>query len=70
MNSEKVRILVTNFGSKSHKGGGSVIPLLEGTLKEWGFLQVMTQVLGQESYQAAIHLLRTGSRIIGGQGKE
>jgi hypothetical protein len=27
-----------------------VIPLLEDTLKEWGFLQVMSQAKGQESY--------------------
>jgi hypothetical protein len=26
----------------------TIIPLLEDTLKEWGFLQVMTQVIGQE----------------------
>jgi hypothetical protein len=37
MNSETVRILIIVFGSKSHKGGGSVIPLLQDTLKEWGF---------------------------------
>jgi hypothetical protein len=48
----------------------SIIPLLEDTLKEWGFLQVMTQVIGQELYQAALHPLPTGSRIMGGQGKE
>jgi hypothetical protein len=47
----------------------SVIPLLEDTLKEWGFLQVMTQVIGQELYQAALHPLPVGSRIMGGQGK-
>jgi hypothetical protein len=70
MNSENVRILVTDLGSKSYKGGGSIIPLLEDTLKEWGFLQLMTQVIGQESYQSALHLLPTGSRIIWGQGKE
>jgi hypothetical protein len=27
-----------------------VIPLLEDTSKEWGFLQVMTQVIRQEPY--------------------
>jgi hypothetical protein len=70
MNSENVRILVTDFGSKSYKGGGSIIPLLEDTLKEWGFLQVMTQVIGQESYQATLHPLPAGSRILGGLGKE
>jgi hypothetical protein len=43
-----------------------VIPLLEDTLKEWGFLQVMTQVIGQESYWAALHPLPAGSRIMGG----
>jgi hypothetical protein len=48
----------------------SIIPLLEDTLKEWGFLQVMTQVIGQELYEAALHPLPTGSRIMGGQGKE
>jgi hypothetical protein len=47
----------------------NVIRLLEDPLKEWGFLQVMTQVIGQESYQAALHPLPTGSRIMGGQGK-
>jgi hypothetical protein len=47
-----------------------VIPLLEDTLKEWGFLQVMTQVIGQELYQAALHPLPVGSKIMGGQGKE
>jgi hypothetical protein len=46
-----------------------VIPCLEDTLKEWGFLQVMTQVIGQESYQATLHPLPVGSRIMGGQGK-
>jgi hypothetical protein len=49
---------------------GAVIPLLEDTLKECGFLQVMTQVIGQESYQAALHPLPAGSSIMGGQGKE
>jgi hypothetical protein len=55
-----------------HKGKMCVlvIPLLEDTLKEWGFLQVMTQVIGQELYQATLHPLLTGSRIMGGQGKE
>jgi hypothetical protein len=47
-----------------------VIPLLEDTLKEWGFLQVMTQVIGQELYQATLHPLPVGSRIMAGQGKE
>jgi hypothetical protein len=47
----------------------AVIPVLEDTLKEWGFLQVMTQVIGQESYQATLHPLPVGSRIMGGQGK-
>jgi hypothetical protein len=47
-----------------------VIPLLEDILKEWGFLQVMTQVIGQELYQATLHPLPTGSRIMGGQAKE
>jgi hypothetical protein len=70
MNSENIRILVTDFRWKSYKGGGSVIPLLEDTWKEWGFLQVMTQVIGQESYQATLHPLPIGSRIMGGQGKE
>jgi hypothetical protein len=63
-------MLVTDLRSKSYKGRGSIIPLLEDTLKEWGFLQVITQVIGQESYQAALHPLPTGSRIMGGQGKE
>jgi putative ribosome biogenesis GTPase RsgA len=48
----------------------TVILLLQDTLKEWGFLQVMTQVIGQELYQATLHPLPTGSRIMGGQGKE
>jgi hypothetical protein len=47
-----------------------IIPLLEDTLKEWGFLQVMTEVIQQESYQATLHPLPMGSTIIGGQGKE
>jgi hypothetical protein len=51
-------------------GGGGVIPLLEDTTKEWGFLQVMTQVIGQEPYQATLHPLPAGSRIMGGQGKK
>jgi hypothetical protein len=68
--SENLRILVTDFGSKSYKGGGSIIPLLQDTLKEWGFLQVMTQVIGQELYQAALHPRPVGSRIMGDQGKE
>jgi hypothetical protein len=46
---QRVRIIVIDFGSKSNKGGGSVIPLLKDTLEEWRFLQVMTQVIGQES---------------------
>jgi hypothetical protein len=70
MNWERVRIIVTDFRSKSYKGGGSIIPLLADTLKEWGFLQVMTQVIGQELYQATLHPLPAGSRIMGGQGKE
>jgi hypothetical protein len=45
MISAKVRILVINFRSKSNKGGGSIIPLLEDILKEWGFLQVITQLI-------------------------
>jgi hypothetical protein len=48
----------------------TVIPLLEDTLQEWGFLQDMTQVIRQESYQATLHPLPVGSRIMGGQGKK
>jgi hypothetical protein len=70
MNSENVRILVTDFRLKSYKGGGSIICLLEDILEEWGFLQEMTQVIGQESYQATLHPLPAGSRIMGGQGKQ
>jgi hypothetical protein len=39
MNSETIRILVTNFRSKSYKEGGSIIPLLEDTLKRIGILR-------------------------------
>jgi hypothetical protein len=45
-----------------------MIPLLEDILKEWGFLQVITQVIGQESYQATLHPLPVGCRIMGHKG--
>jgi hypothetical protein len=48
----------------------SIIPILEDTLKEWGFLQVMTQVIGQVLYQTTLHPHPIGSRMMGGQGKE
>jgi hypothetical protein len=47
-----------------------IIPLLEDTLKEWGFLQVMTQVIRQELYQATLHPVTVGCRIMGGQGRK
>jgi hypothetical protein len=43
-----------------------VIPLLEDTLDEWGFLQVITKVIGQESYWTTLRQLPTGSRKMGG----
>jgi hypothetical protein len=47
-----------------------VIPLLEDTVRVWGFPQVITQVIGEESLQAALHPYPIGSRIIIGEEKE
>jgi hypothetical protein len=62
--------MVPWYKTKFQEHSPDVTPLLEDTLNEWGFLQVMTQVIGQESYQATLHPRPAGSRIMGGQGKE